>query len=117
MELAGVFYHVGENDMAFGPYRRDAARWLQSTVVKSREDLKLPTLKWFVSQQQPPDEPGLQAIDVTGDLAALAAADSNFIHLPAVDLGQQEEKLVITADGIVALGELLARGYIEYFNR
>lgn len=117
VELAGVFYHVGENDMAFGPYRRDAARWLQSTVANSRQDLKLPSLKWFVSQQRPPDEPGLQAIDVTADLAALAAADSNFIHLRAFDLGQQEEKLVITADGIVALGELLARGYIEHLNR
>ena len=39
VELAGIFYHVGENDMSFGPYRRDAGKWLQSTVAKSRQDL------------------------------------------------------------------------------
>ena len=113
VELAGVFYHIGENDMAFGPYRRDAAQWLQSTVAQSRQDLALPSLKWFVSQQQPPDEKGLNKIDVTANLATIAAADPAFIHIKAFDLGPQMEKLVITTSGIVALGELLAKCYIE----
>ncbi len=38
VELAGIFYHVGENDMSFGPYRRDAAKWLKSTVATSRRE-------------------------------------------------------------------------------
>jgi hypothetical protein len=114
VELAGIFYHVGENDMSFGPYRRDAAKWLQSTVEKSRQDLALPTLKWHVSQQPPTDEKGLNAIDVTANLAALAAADPAFIHLKAFDLPQQEEKLVITMAGIVQLGELLAQSYLAH---
>jgi hypothetical protein len=37
VELAGIFYHAGENDMAFGPYRKQAAKWLQSTVAQSRQ--------------------------------------------------------------------------------
>jgi hypothetical protein len=114
VELAGIFYHVGENDMSFGPYRRDAAKWLQSTVEKSRQDLALPSLKWHVSQQPPTDEKGLNAIDVTANLAALAAADPAFIHLKAFDLPPQEEKLVITTAGIVQLGELLAQSYHEH---
>jgi hypothetical protein len=113
VELAGIFYHVGENDMAFGPYRKDAAKWLQSTVAQSREDLKLPALKWVVSQQPPTDEEGLSAIDVTANLAALAAADPAFIHLKVFDLPPQGEKLVITTEGIVRLGELLGKGYLE----
>ena len=114
VELAGIVYHVGENEMSFGPYRSNAAKWLQSTVAKSREDLALPALKWFVSQQPPTDEKGLNRIDVTANLAALAAADPAFIHLKAFNLPPQKEKLVITTAGIVQLGELLAEGCLEH---
>ena len=114
VELAGIFYHAGENDMAFGPYRRQAAKWLQSTVAQSRVDLALPSLKWHVSQQSPPDEKGLSAIDVTADLAAIATADPAFIHVKAFDLPPQRENLVITTEGIIKLGELLAQSYKEH---
>lgn len=113
VELAGICYHAGENDMAFGPYRRDAAKWLQSTVTQSRVDLALPALKWFVSQQPPVDEKGLDRIDITANLAALAAADPALIHIKAFDLPAQPEKLVLTMEGIVRLGELLAKRYLE----
>ncbi len=113
VELAGIFYHVGENDMSFGPYRRDAAPWLRSTVLKSREDLGIPTLKWFVSQQPPTDDKGLNAIDVTANIAAIAAADPGFIHIKAFNLPPQPEQLVITTSGIVQLGELLAQTYLR----
>ncbi len=113
VELAGIFYHVGENDMSFGPYRQNAAKWLQSTVIKSRQDLGLPGLKWFVSQQPPTDEKGLNTIDVTANLVALAASDLAFIHIKAFSLTPQTEQLVITTAGIVQLGELLAQGYLS----
>jgi len=114
VELAGVFYHVGENDMSFGPYRKNAAKWLQSAVAKSRQDLALPSLKWYVSQQPPTDDKRLNAIDVTASLDAMAAADPAFIHLKVFDLPPQEEKLVINSAGIVQLGELLSQGYLEH---
>lgn len=114
VELAGIFCHVGENDMAFGPYRNDAAKWLQSTVSQSRQDLWRPSLKWYVSQQPPTDEKGLNAIHVTANLAAIDAADPRFIHLKAFSLPPQTEKLVITTAGIVQLGELLAESYLEH---
>ena len=72
----------------------------------------MPALKWHVSQQPPPDQKGLNNIDITTNLAALAAADSAFIHLKAFDLPPQPEKLVITTEGIVQLGESLARSYL-----
>ncbi len=114
VELAGIFYHVGENDMSFGPYRRDAAGWLQSTVIRSREDLGLPALKWYVSQQPPTDEKGLNSIDVTAHLSAIASADAASIHIKVFDLPPQQEKLVITAPGIVQLGQLLAQSYLKH---
>ena len=82
-------------------------------VAKSRVDLGLPGLKWFVSQQPPTDEPGLNRLDVTAQLGALVEADPGLMHLKAFQLAPQEEKLVITAEGIVQLGELLAQGYLE----
>jgi hypothetical protein len=114
VELVGVFYHAGENDMSFHPYRSKAAQWLQTTVAKSREDLAIPALKRFVRQQPPTDEKRLNCIDVTANIAALAAADPAFIHLKAFDLPPQPEKLVITTAGIVRLGELLAESYLGH---
>jgi hypothetical protein len=114
VELAGVFYHVGENDMAFFPYRKEAAKWLRSMIGRSRQDLSLPNLKWYVSQQPPPDQKGLNGIDVTANLADMAASDPACILVKAFDLPPQEENLVLNTFGIVTLGELIARSYIEH---
>ena len=114
VELAGIFYHVGENDTAFGPYRGDAAKWLKTTVAQSRHDLALPALKWYVSQQPPTDQEGLNRIDITADLAALATADPGFIHLKVFDLPPQPEKLVLNTVGIVKLGESLAHSFLNH---
>ncbi|MEY4566481.1 MAG: hypothetical protein RLY14_1451 [Planctomycetota bacterium] len=113
VEVAGVFYHVGENDMAFYPYRKDAAKWLRSTIVKSREDLLLPDLRWYISQQLPPDEEGLNRADVTAELARLQKEVQGIVHIRAFDLPPQKEKLVFDSAGVVMLGELLARGYLD----
>lgn len=113
VELAGIFYHAGENDMAFGAYRREAAKWLQSSVQASRRDLGMPNLKWFVSQQPPADDNSVNSIDVTANLEAIAKSDPNFVHLKLFNLPPQPEKLVITTPGIVWLGEQLADGYLR----
>ena len=113
VELAGVFYHLGENDMSFGPYRKDAPKRLQSFVAQSRQDLGLPALKWFVSQQPPTDDKRVNDIDVTRELEKVAAADENLIHTKAFDLPKQEKKIVITTEGIVVLGKVIARSYLE----
>lgn len=114
VELAGIFYHLGENDMSFGPYREKAAERLQSTIVQSRLDLAMPGLKWFVSQQPPTDHKDVNRIDVTAAMEKVAAADSGLIHIKAFDLPKQEKKLVIDTSGIVQLGELIARRYLAH---
>ena len=113
VEVAGIFYHVGENDMSFHPYRRDAAKRVQSIVNQSRKDLAMPKLKWYVSQQPPTDVERLNKLDVVADFAKVAAADANFIHLKTFNLPPQEKMLVITTEGIVRLGEAIAKGYLE----
>jgi hypothetical protein len=113
VELVGIFYHVGENDMSFHPYRQDAPERLQSLIKQSREDLDSPSLKWYVSQQLPTDDDRVNSIDVVAGIAEIAAADPNMILLQAFDLPEQEKKLVLDTAGVLRLGELIAEGYIK----
>jgi len=112
VELAGIFYHVGENDMSFHPYRRDAAKRIGDMIAQSRRDLGMPNLKWYVSQQPPTDVEKLNKLDVMREVGELAQSDPSTVHVKAVDLPPQEKRLVIRADGIVALGERIARAYL-----
>ena len=100
--------------MSFGPYRRDAAKRLQSIVRQSRQDLDLPALNWFVSQQPPTDDERVNSIDVVSEIEQVASEDGHLIHIKAFDLPVQEKKLVITTAGIVQLGELIAAGYLKH---
>ena len=113
VELEGIFYHLGENDMSFGPHRQKAAEWLNTIIAQSRIDLELPSLKWCVSQQPPTDDESVNKIDVVTAVESLAAADKNLIHIKAFNLPQQEKKLVLDTAGIVRLGEVLAEGYVD----
>ena len=94
--------------MSMPPYRRKAPEWLQSTITQSRLDLKLPKLRWFISQQPPTDHKNVNSIDVTAEFEKLAAADEWAIHIKAFDLPKQDKQLVLDTAGIVRLGELLA---------
>jgi hypothetical protein len=112
VELVGIFYHVGENDMSFAPYRKEAAGRLKSIVNQSRKDLQMPSLTWYVSQQEPTDDQRVNEIDVTAAIEQVAAEDDQLVHIKAFDLPGRTQQLVITTAGIVALGELLARRYL-----
>ena len=113
VEIEGIFYHVGENDMSFHPYRKEAAARVQAIANQSRKDLALPKLKWFVSQQPPTHVERLNKLDVVGDIAKVAETDPHFIHRKAFNLPPQEKMLVITTEGIVRLGEVIAEGYLK----
>ena len=112
VELQGIFYHVGENDMSFHPYRQQAATRLATIIAKTRDDLQRPALKWYVSQQAPTDDERVNKIDVVTAISEIATADENLIHLKELAIPKQEKKLVITTAGIVKLGELIAEGYL-----
>ena len=107
VRLAGIVYHLGENDMSFYPYRKEAAGRLQTTIGQSRKDFGQPELKWFVSQQPPTDEKGVNRIDVVADMEKVAAVDPNLIHIKAFDLPPQKKRLVLDTAGVIALGRLL----------
>ncbi|MDE2715197.1 MAG: hypothetical protein OSB74_12615, partial [Verrucomicrobiota bacterium] len=114
VELTGIFYHLGENDMSFHPYRKQAAERLKAIIAQSRKDLERPALKWYVSQQPPTDDKSVNNIDVVANIAMAAAADPTLIHLKAFNLPSQEKKLVISTAGIVELGEFIAKSYLGH---
>jgi len=113
VELAGVFYHLGENDMSYSPFRKQAASWLNAMILQSRAELELPELKWFVTQQLPTDDKSVNQIDVVGMMEKQFARDTNTMHIKAFDLPVQEKKLVLDSKGVIALGELLAESYLK----
>lgn len=113
VELAGVFYHVGENDMSMPPYRKSAPQWLRSMITQSRRDMEMPELQWYVTEQPPTDNDRVNAIDVTAELERIGGEDADLIHVKAFDLPEQEKKLVIDTAGIVRLGELMAETYLK----
>ena len=108
VELAGILYHVGENDMSMPPYRRDAPAWLKATIEQSRLDLEDPTLNWYVSQQPPTKNERVDSIDVVSEIAKVCDADPH-THLNFVDsFPEQEKQLVLDTAGIVWLGQQMA---------
>jgi hypothetical protein len=113
VELAGIFYHVGENEMSMPPYRKQAPEWLSATIGESRKDLKMPALRWFVSQQPPTDHERVNKIDVTAGIEQLAKTDQHVDHIKAFELPPQEKQLVLDTVGIVRLGELIAEAYLR----
>ena len=113
VELAGIFYHVGENDMSWGPFRQAAPQRVTSLTAQSRIDLALPNLRWYVSQQPPTDNEQVNKIDVTSKLQDVLAADENTTHIKAFDLPPQEKQLVINSAGIVELGRTMANEYLR----
>ena len=93
--------------MSFYPYRKMAAERLQAIIVQSRSDLKRPGLKWFVSQQPPTDEKGVNRVDVVADMEKIAAADPKLIYIKAFGLPPQEKKIVLDNAAVVELGRLV----------
>ena len=80
---------------------------MQTIIGQSRKDLGQPELKWFVSQQPPTDEKGVNRIDVVADMEKVAAADPNLIYIKAFNLPPQKKRLVLDTAGVIALGRLL----------
>ncbi|MCA9198051.1 MAG: hypothetical protein KDA87_10950 [Planctomycetales bacterium] len=113
VELAGVFYHLGENDMSWSPFRSKSIERLTSLIAASRQDLQRPDLKWFVSQQRPTDDDSVNSIDVVSMLETAAQADPHLIHIKAFDPPAQPETLVLNTSGIVWLGQQIAAAYLQ----
>lgn len=109
----GIFYHVGENDMSFGPFRKKAAENVKALIKQSRLDLELPKLQWHISQQPPTDHKQVNKINVLNQFLALEDADPNTHHVKIFSRLGREKQLVISTQGIVNLGKRLGVSYLK----
>ena len=73
----------------------------------------MPELKWYISQQLPTDEKGVNRIDVVGDFEKIAKKDPNLFHFKAFSLPPQKKKLVLDAAGIIQLGRIMGEGFLK----
>lgn len=113
VDLVGIFYHVGENDMSWGPFRKSAPQRVMSLIQQSRTDLNDAKLNWFISQQSPTDDKAVNKIQVTEPLSEFLASDPYAEHIKAFGPPKQEKQLVLDTPGIVWLGEQIAKRYLE----
>ena len=113
VDLQGIFYHVGENDMSWGPFRRGAADRVMALITQSRTDLALPNLKWYISQQPPTDDPSVNSIDAAQLMVDAVSQDPNAILIQDLKLPPQSKKLVLDTAGVIALGKAIANRYLE----
>ena len=113
VELAGIFYHLGENDMSLSSFKQKAVFRMKELVNGSRQDLGMSDLKWFVSQQPPAVFEGAAAVDVAGQLEKWSQQSKSNWHLPAPGLLEDKEHILMNSNGVIKLGLLLADAYLK----
>ncbi len=116
VELAGIVYNMGENDMAMHQYKKENPKWIKSIIDQSRTDLKMPALQWFVFQTPPVNSDRVKGIDIQSMMTEMAKADDNTTYTMADNLPEQKKVLVIDTPGIVKLGEIMAEVYGKNSN-
>jgi len=112
VELAGIFYHLGENDMSFSPYKNKAIFRMKELVDSSRQDLGMSDLKWFVSQQPPTIFEGAAEVDISSQLKIWSQESPNNLHVQALELLPPQEHILMDSTGVIKLGLLLADAYL-----
>lgn len=109
-EVAGVFWHLGENDTYFGPYAQNLGNWLQELIEATRRDWETPTLRWFISEQHP-RSPWGQVAKVNAALQQLAEKDPRCVVIPTADLPHQRRHF--GTEGTLRLGDRYAEQYLK----
>ena len=115
--LAGIVYHVGENDMSWHPFRQGAPERVAAMIAGLRKDLDTPDLPVFISQQPPTDHESVNKVDVVAAMAAMAAADPNTHHRLMADFPPQDRQLVLDTEAVVWLGRAMADWVAEVDDR
>jgi hypothetical protein len=106
--LEGVFWHTGENDTYFTPYRQNYAVWMQRCISQIRQDFKSPNLPWFISEQHPAAI-WKNSDDINESLRAMAQSEKGVIMVTTSQL--PHERRHFGTKGTLLLGEEFAEAY------
>ena len=113
VELAGIFYHLGENDMSLSSFKENAVSRMKELVDSSRQDMGISNLKWFVSHQPPAVFEGAADVDIAGQLSEWSQQSKSNWHVPATGLLPDKELVLMDSNGVIKLGLLLADAYLK----
>ena len=106
--MEGVFWHTGENDTYFTPYRQNYAVWMQRCISQIRQDFKSPNLPWFISEQHPAAI-WKNSDDINESLRAMAQSETGVIMVTTSQLPHQRTHF--GTKGTLLLGEEFAKAY------
>ena len=107
VELAGVFFHIGENDMALNMNKKPYVKWMEELITGARKDLNRQDLKWFFVEQKQLDYRDLMKYDIVPKLKELADKSTHTRYISTTAL--QTDFICLRAENMVKLGELMAR--------
>lgn len=108
--LEGIFWHTGENDTYFGPYSQNYAKWMKQLIDQVRLDLKLPNLRWFISEQHK-DAPWRNMEMVNAGLNEMADSDPQIAIIKTSHLPHAPHHF--GTEGTLRLGEEMANAWLK----
>ncbi|MBC7967715.1 MAG: hypothetical protein H7Z17_17515 [Fuerstia sp.] len=108
--VESIFWHTGENDTYFDPYAQNYSKWLKQLIDRTRLDLKLPDLPWFISEQHK-DAPWQNIDMVNSGLNEMAVSDSRITIIKTSHLPHAQHHF--GTKGTLLLGEEFAESYLK----
>ena len=115
--IEGVFWHQGEHDTYFHPYRKNYRQALSRLIRQLRQDLNVPELKWFVCEQSIKSPWGKENIEfMNKELKAVADSDPHVWLIPTSEL-PHARRIHFGAEGTLKLGERMAKQYLSALKR
>jgi hypothetical protein len=112
-DVPAIFWHCGENDRALDWMAKKYAERLKRFIDATRRDLKLPDLKWIITEQPilPRSFAGKRKLhDVNQDLEALAAVDPNIRFVKTAHLPHR--LVLLGTQGVLMLGDEMAHTFL-----
>lgn len=115
--LEGIFWHQGEHDTYYHPYRKNYRQALSRLIGQLRQDLNVPDLKWFICEQSVKSPWGKENIEfMNGELKAVADGDPHVRLILTSDL-PHIRRIHFGAEGTLKLGERMAEQYLSALKK
>lgn len=108
--LEGVFWHTGENDTYFSPYRRNYAVWMQRCISQIRRDFMSPDLPWFISEQHP-SAIWKNSAEINSALRTMSHAETGVFMITTSQL--PHDRTHFGTKGTLLLGDEFAKAYLR----
>jgi len=116
-KIEGIFWHQGEHDTYYHPYRKNYRQALSRLIRQLRQNLNVPDLKWFICEQSIKSPWGKDNIEfMNAELQAVADGDPHIWLIPTSEL-PHTRRIHFGAEGTLKLGERMAEQYLSTLKK